>query len=101
MNEEKNSHEQDAIASAIRAGRMGHSLDPKEQAMLETFPPKDRLAVLVFVRWSRGQKWRGGIQSKLIAKLAFIQAFRIARAIFKGEDDGDSQVEKEPNGAQK
>lgn len=59
------------------------SLDLKEQEMLKTFPEDERLGVIVFVRWCEGQSWKGGIQSKIIAKSAFIQAARIFKAIYE------------------
>lgn len=59
------------------------SLDPQEQEMLKTFPKEDRLAVIVFVRWCEGQAWHHGIKGKLIAKATFIEAFRIAKAIYE------------------
>lgn len=58
------------------------SLDPREQEMLKTFPPEDRVAVIVFARWCEGQSFKGGIRNKLAAKAAFIQAGRIFQAIY-------------------
>lgn len=92
--------EDTAIARAIRAGkamanREQHkaTLNLAEAAMLETFPPEDRLAVIVFVRWSEGQKWKGGVSNKLAAKAAFVQAFRIAKEIY-----APAAEEKKPSG---
>lgn len=90
--------ENSAIERAIRAGRAALERKPAtlsiaEQAMLETYLEKDRLAVIVFVRWSEGQKWKGGISNKIAAKAAFIQAFRIAREIYAPAPEADAQLE--------
>lgn len=76
--------EEVAYRRAVMAGRSGQSLDPKEQEMLETFPKEERGAALAFARWCSGQKFKGGIQGKLIAKMSFLQGFRIAQEIFVG-----------------
>lgn len=85
--------EKSAFERALRAGKLAlenkpATLNLAEQAMLETFPEEDRLAVIVFVRWSEGQKWKGGIANKLAAKAAFLQAARIFRAIY-GPQEAD------------
>lgn len=97
---ERQTDEEVAISRAIRAGQAMVGSEPHkatlnlaEAAMLETFPPEDRLAVIVFVRWSEGQKWKGGVSYKLAAKAAFVQAFRIAREIY-----APAAEEKKPSG---
>lgn len=92
--------ENEAFERAIRAGkavldRKPATLNIAEQAMLETFPADERLAVIVFVRWSEGQKWRGGISNKIAAKAAFISAFRIAQEIYAPKNDAlDEQAKR-------
>ncbi len=90
--EVRQTDEEVAIQRAIQAGKMKRSLNPAEQAMLETFPEHERVAVLVFVRWCEGQKWNGGPQAKLAAKSAFIQAFRIAEALYKPLEEKKSPL---------
>lgn len=104
---EKIGAEQSAFERAVRAAQNGLAgkpltLDTKEQEMLATFPEQDRLAVIVFVRWCEGQKWEGGIVAKRAGKAAFIQAFRIARAIWGPKDDNDMYdgIELPRSGAQ-
>lgn len=88
--QEKISEEQRAFERAVSAARMKKSFDLREQQMLDTFPEEDRGAVLAFVRWCAGQKWKGGPMVKMAAKAAFIQGFRIAEAAY-----GPTEEQKE------
>lgn len=76
------SAEEQALHRAIAAGRGKAIITAHEQEMLDQFPEGERVAVLVFVRWCQGQKFQGGAVAKARAKAAFIQAFRIAQAIY-------------------
>lgn len=92
--------ENSAIERAIRAGRAALERKPPtlniaEQAMLASFPEEDRLAVIVFVRWSEGQKWKGGISNKIAAKAAFIQAARIFREIYAPSTQAGDALEEQ------
>jgi hypothetical protein len=89
---EKSSAENTDFERAIRAGQAvlnnrDSTLNPAEQAMLAMIPKEDRLAAIVFVRWCENKKWKGGIQGKLIAKSAFIEAFRLAKEIYAPDKD--------------
>lgn len=79
----RQSDEEIAFRRAVTAGKAAQSLLLHEQAMLETFPVEQRGAVMAFVRWSQGQKFEGGLKVKLAAKMAFIQAFQIAEAVYE------------------
>lgn len=86
---------ENAFERAVRAAKnaiegKASTLDANEQRQLAGFPEEDRLAVIVFVRWCEGQSWNGGIQKKIVAKAAFIEAFKIAQAIYA------PKAEKEP-----
>lgn len=76
------SAEQKAFHRAVAAARMKRAIDLREQDMLESFPENERGAVLAFVRWCEGQKFKAGIRMKLAAKAAFIQGFKVAEAAY-------------------
>lgn len=80
--EKRQTEERLAFHRAVLAAKAKKSLDLREQAMLETFPEDQRGAVLAFVRWSAGQKWRGGPMVKLAAKASFVQAWLIFQAAY-------------------
>lgn len=80
--QERQSDEQVAFRRAVTAGKLGHSLDLREQEMLETFPIEQRKGVLAFVRWSQGRKFNGGPMVKMAAKAAFVQAWAICEAVY-------------------
>lgn len=83
--------EEKAFERAVTAAKMKRSLDLHEQKILETFPEEERGAVLAFVRWSAGQKWKGGPMVKLACKAAFIQAWRIFQAAYLMDEKGNGQ----------
>lgn len=83
--------EDDNIERAIRAAKLmlqGQAmLTELERYHIEQLPEEHRLAGLVFLRWSQGRKFKGGINDKMIAKLSFMEAFKIAQGIFAPEGD--------------
>ncbi len=87
--EKRQTDEEVAFLRAVNAAKAKRSLDLQEQAILETFPEKDRGAVLAFVRWSQGQKWKGGPMVKMACKATFIQAWRIFSAAYLEDEKSD------------
>lgn len=67
-------------------------ISAREKAILKDYPEEQHPAILAFMAFSQGKKWSGGIQAKMAAKGAFIEAFKIAALLYLPE--AIAEVEK-------